>query len=349
MSQQSQPLDHDEPGTEIKPFQGDTNGYGAIAALNRAEIDIQISTAKAYPRSIARFTKRSMELACLNPEIAESCFYSLKRGGKPIEGPSVRLAEIAASCYGNLAIEARIIGEDRRFVTAQACAYDLENNIRIRVEKRRRITDKAGNTYNDDMIAVTANAAASIAFRDAVLRIIPQAFIQPIYEEARQAAIGKAETLAGRRAKALQHFAKMGVDEPRLLAALADQGVRGVEDITGEILLQLKGMAQAIRDGVDGATVDSLFPPLEAPTAAKTEAVADKLRAKAAETPAENQEAEPLSAVEVVELAITSALNLKSLDAAYRDVHRLKATAKPADLERLNQLYATRKNEISGE
>ena len=61
-------------------------------ARQRAELENQITTAKAYPRSITHFLREAMGMVTLNEEVASSCIYALPRGGKPIEGPSVRLA-----------------------------------------------------------------------------------------------------------------------------------------------------------------------------------------------------------------------------------------------------------------
>ena len=77
-----------------------------LEALNRSEIDIQISTAKKFPRSVEQSTKRIMALATIDEETAQECFYSLRRGkgesASAVEGPSVRLAEIVAASWGNL-------------------------------------------------------------------------------------------------------------------------------------------------------------------------------------------------------------------------------------------------------
>jgi phosphoribulokinase len=79
----------------------------ALGALERSQIDMQISTAKKYPRSVKAFMEEAQGMIALNQETAEACNYKLKRkekggGIKYIEGPSIRLLEIAASCYTNL-------------------------------------------------------------------------------------------------------------------------------------------------------------------------------------------------------------------------------------------------------
>src|SRR5437867_1005932 len=48
----------------------------AISPLMRAEIDIQISTAKRYPRSIRRFQQEAQSMACLDEDTAAECMYS---------------------------------------------------------------------------------------------------------------------------------------------------------------------------------------------------------------------------------------------------------------------------------
>ena len=41
----------------------------------RASIDLQIATAKQYPRSLAQFTENSVAYATIDEETAESCIY----------------------------------------------------------------------------------------------------------------------------------------------------------------------------------------------------------------------------------------------------------------------------------
>lgn len=229
---------------------------GAVAAINRSEVMVQLDAAHKYARSIKRFLQNTITLATFNVATAESCMYALPRGGKTIAGPSVRLAEIAASSYGNLHIGARIVEIGDREVTAQGVAWDLETNLRVSVEVKRRITDSRGRRYNDDMINVTCGAACSIALRNAVFRVVPRAYIDQVYEKCKDVAVGKAETLTKRRDEVLARLAKMGADKDRVLNALQ---IKGVEDITLVHLEQLIGMGTAIKSG--DKQVDEVFPP----------------------------------------------------------------------------------------
>ena len=245
-------MKHEEQEFEAREVQ--TIDAGVMQAISKSELDQRITTARAYPRSIKKFRNECLQMATLTDQVAEECIYALPRGGKTIEGPSARLAEIVASAWGNCDAGARIIEEGRDFVTAQGVFRDLERNVSITFEVRRRITNKRGQRFEADMIGVTGNAAASIALRNAVFKGIPKAFWSDIYDAARQCAIGNAETLANRRAKAIGYLQKMGATEAQILGVL---GKKGVEDIGLEDLATLKGLATAIKDG--DTTVEQAF------------------------------------------------------------------------------------------
>ena len=128
---------------------------------DRAAIDIQIATAKQFPRNIKRATDNSVAIVTMDKETAETCTYSVPRGGKAITGPSVHLARILAQQWGNMRVDAKVISVDAKQLTSQAVAFDLENNLAIKIEVKRSIMGKNGR-FNDDMITVTGNAANSI-------------------------------------------------------------------------------------------------------------------------------------------------------------------------------------------
>lgn len=231
----------------------------AMSALAKSEVEAQLDAAHRYKRSVNRFLQEAMGLATVTQEVAESCIYSIPRDGKQIAGPSVRLAEICASSYGNLHVAARIVDVEEDDVVAQGVAWDLEKNLRVTVEVRRRIKGKSGRRFSADMITVTGNAAASIALRNAIFRVVPRAYIDRIYDKARQVAVGDAKTLATRRAQVLDRLQKMGATQDRVVAKL---GVAGVEDIGVEQLEVLIGLGTAIKDGMP---VDEAFPEPVAP------------------------------------------------------------------------------------
>lgn len=218
----------------------------SLSLITKAEIDVQISTAKAFPRSLKKFIDKATSMATLTEEIAASCIYALPRGGKPIEGPSVRLAEIVCSAYGNIRAGARVISNDGKNITAQGICHDLETNSCVTIENKRRITGKSGQTFNEDMQTVTGNAACAIAYRNAVFKVVPAALIQPIYEAAKDVARGTLETLVKRRDKALAYFREHKVTDAQICEAL---DIVKVEDIDLDKLATLTGMKSALKNG----------------------------------------------------------------------------------------------------
>lgn len=227
---------------------------GTLAILNKSEIDQQITTAHKYPRSLAQFRKEMMQMVTLTEKIAGECIYALPRDGKVIEGPSARFAEVAASAWGNSRAGARVVNEGQDFITAQGVFHDLERNVAITYEVQRRIVDKHGRRFKPDMIGVTANAACSIALRNAILKGIPKAFWAEMYDAARHASVGDVKSIANKRADAVKAFAVYNITEAQILTRL---GRSGIQDITIDDLIVLAGFLTAIKDG--DSTPESVF------------------------------------------------------------------------------------------
>lgn len=229
---------------------------GALSAMTRAEIDIQITTARQFPRSIDRAVKNILSLTTMDEETAEEAIYALPRGGKPIRGPSVRLAETIMQQWGNCRVDTRVIQVDRaeKVIVAEATFHDLETNSATRATVRRRIVDSRGRLFSDDMIIVTGNAACSIAKRNAILGGVPKPVWRKAYAAAERVIAGDATTLGETRDKAVKSFALWGVKPEQVFASI---GVAGLDDITLEHIPTLRGMFSAIKNGE--ATVEELF------------------------------------------------------------------------------------------
>lgn len=225
-------------------------------SLALAEIDQQVTTAHAYPRSIDLAMKNILTLATLDEETAAECVYALPRAGKPIKGPSIRLAEIIQSQYGNNRVGTRVVHVDRveKYVEAEGIYHDLEANTATTARVRRRISDKRGRLLTDDMIIVTGNAAASIAKRNAILGGVPKAVWRRAYHAVESVLAGDVKTLVERRTTAMKVFAAFGITPEQVCAVLE---VNGIDDITLEHLTTLIGMHSALKSGE--STVEEMF------------------------------------------------------------------------------------------
>ena len=269
-----------------------------LQALNRAEIDIQIATAKQYPRDINAVLNKIATYATMDRETAEDCFYVLRREDKQgnvnvIEGLSVRMAEIIAGAWGNLRVQARIIGNDGRQITAQAICHDLETNFAVSKEVKRSIVTKKGYTFSEDMQVVTGNAACSIALRNAVLTVIPKAVTKRIINEVKQVALGQSIDLEQSRQNVIQYFAKFGVKQEQLFLYL---GVKSAQEIDKQKIFELRATANAIKEGT--TTVEECFvkPALEAKKEAQAEAKGKDAKSRAEAAIAQATGAAPVPA-----------------------------------------------------
>lgn len=236
-----------------------------VASLTQGELRAQVEVARSFPRVISTFIADVRTMALLDEETAASCFYALPRKqgdeDRSIEGPSIRFAEIVMSAWGHMRVEGRVVDELDRFVVSRGTCWDVQKNNIVAYEVRRGIYTSSKNPrypprrYSDDMIAVTANAAASIAIRDAILRNVPQPLWRSIWNEAKKVAVGDGTTLSKRRKEMLDYFQKLGLTAARTLAVVDAQTEA---DITLDKLTVLRGLATAIKEGQ--TTVDEAFP-----------------------------------------------------------------------------------------
>lgn len=227
---------------------------GPSDGIMGGDVDIQVRTAKAFPRSIGEAKERAIELATFDKETAEACSYAVPRAGKIIEGPSVRCMEICAVAFGNMRVAAKTTGEDDGFVYSKSVAWDLESNYALSWETKRRITNRKGERFGDDMIQTTSAAGTAIALRNSIHRVLPRAFVKEVWLAARKAAAGSAKTLKQRRTEMLQYFGGQGVSEQKVLDLL---DIHKIDDLTLDHLTTLRGIATSIKDGV--TTIETIF------------------------------------------------------------------------------------------
>lgn len=228
------------------------------AQNNSDNIRSEIEMAKSYPRNIEHALKSATQLITIDEETAQSCFYRLppRKGPEgPVEimGPSIRLAEIIFSCWGNLQVGARIISNDGKFIVVRGIAKDLETLNMYDAEVQRGITYKNGGTYSNDMVNNTINAASSIAIRNALFRIIPRTIINKLYNLAMQHAVGTQESLPTKINQAFNYFKKFGIQPEKI----TNYFNKPKEEFTAEDAVCIMGLANAVKDNM--ITIDKVF------------------------------------------------------------------------------------------
>lgn len=246
---------------EVLPVEAQDVQIVQVDAVERANVDSQVATAKQYPRSIKRCVDNSIAMATMDAETAQSCGYTLPRGGKPITGPSVHLAKIIVSNWGNMRTEAKVVQITDKQIISRGTCWDLEANVASAFEVRRSIVGKNGNRFSDDMITVTGNAANSIAYRNAVFAVVPKAVVEKVYKAAQKFITGDLsdeEKLIKRRTDAINYFNdEWGITEEEVIKLCGKQTVNQIK--ADEIALML-GMVQSLKDG--DTTVEDLMKPV---------------------------------------------------------------------------------------
>jgi hypothetical protein len=204
------------------------------------------------------------QLATMDEETAQSCFYCLPRkekdgSKKEIRGASIRLAEIMANAWGNIHAGTRIIENDGRHITAEGIAWDLENNVKISMQNKISIRfgekdGKGGYTANNDMQTVLSNAASAKALRNAIFKVVPKALVDRILQKAMTFAVGDQKTINTKVNEIVDKLVKMGINKELILEYYE---CKSIGDITPDIFRQLIGVGTAIKEG--HIKVDEVF------------------------------------------------------------------------------------------
>ena len=232
--------------------------------LERATRDSMIENAHKYPRSLEEWYRDTMSDATMSLEVAMECGYAVPRDNKTIVGPSVRLAEIAYTNYGNCSAGARVISEEERFIVAEGFFFDAQKNSIVQHAVRRSIWTRHGR-MRDNMLQTVSQAACSIAFRDAVFKGLGKARIMPIYREVMKLARGTEADLPSIREKAFAYILERWGIEPDQVATSV--GCGDYRRATLEDMFRVRLMVTAINDGELG--------PEQAFTLPKSKAKAD--------------------------------------------------------------------------
>lgn len=265
---------------EVLQVQHDQN-IVQLDAVERANVDTQVATAKQYPRNVTRSINNSIAMATMDVNTAQSCGYALPRGNKPITGPSVHLAKLIVSNWGNIRTETKVVQITDKQVISRGACWDLENNVASAFEVRRSIVGKGGQRYSDDMITVTGNAANAIAYRNAVFAVIPKAVIDKVYQAAQHCITGDLsdnDKLIATRKKCIDYFKdEYGITEEEVVMIC---GKQTVNQIKAEQIALLRGVQQSLTDG--DTTVEELMKPY------RKEENKKNVAAKAAETTVAN-------------------------------------------------------------
>jgi hypothetical protein len=239
---------------------------GAVAIESEraiAEAQGRLLIAKRFPRDEAAAFARAMD-ACRRPSLADVANYRFPRGGQSVEGPSIRLAEELARCWGNIAYGIRELSRREGESEMEAFAWDQQTNvISTQTFTVRHLRDKRGGPEalkdERDIYEVTANMGAR-RLRARILAVLPPDLVDAAVEQCRETMKnGSDKPLADRIREMTQAFTKLGVTAEMLAGRLGRQ----LDTATPDDLADMRGIYQGIRDGA--SSVRDWFAPKEQP------------------------------------------------------------------------------------
>ena len=291
----------------------------AVAEREKAAIQAMFLVAQAHPRDWdnvrAKMLKDAQRYA-----FADAAIWELPRGGKTLTGPSIRFAEAAIRCMGNVFIDMQVTLDalDRRKV--QVVIIDLENNVRFArevqidktVERKKlpkdfdpsQVIATRSNSYGDKVFIVPATedettqkqaVQISKVIRTEGLRLLPGDILEEVIA-ACEATIAKGikDDPDAAKKKLADGFAKLNVTPADLASYLGHP----LGQVSPAELVQLRAVYQAIAQGettwhrVLQEKAEGAAAKVKAPTAPSAQPVEAPSSAAAAQP---EQKAEPLT------------------------------------------------------
>ena len=239
----------------------------ALIAKQTADSQSRWIMAMRAPRSIVR-VHQSILRECERVGFAETAIYKLPRGGKEITGLTIRFAEVAMRCMGNMSCEAQTLYDSDEERVVRVITTDYESNstwwrditIKKTVERRelrrgqraiRQRTNSTGDVVylveaTEDDMRMREGAEISRAARTAILRLIPGHIQDEAFDRCMSIIAGAAaKDPDGERRKMIGSFEDLGVLVPDLERMLG----HSVERVTPAETAEMKLIYVAIRSG----------------------------------------------------------------------------------------------------
>ncbi len=213
------------------------------------EVQGMMLLAKQFPRNEIEAYSKVMQ-ACQRTEFAEKATYSYPRGRETISGPSIRLAEEIARCWGNIDFGIKELSQKDGESEMMAYAWDLETNTRSSQNFAvKHIRDTGGTakklTSQRDIYENNANNAGR-RLRARILAIVPPDLVNAAVAECKRTLVGKNEVpLIDRAKNMVMAFSKVGVKQALIEKRLGHP----IEDVTAEEIAEYRGILNSIKDG----------------------------------------------------------------------------------------------------
>lgn len=214
-----------------------------------AEAQGKLIIAKNFPRDEHLAYAKVME-ACKRKSLAEKAIYSYPRSGSTISGPSIRLAEELARCWGNVDFGIKELSQKEGESEMSAYCWDMETNTmssQTFVVAHVRDTKKGQVKLSEqrDIYENNANMAGR-RLRARILAILPPDLVEAAVLECKKTLAGNNDTpISDRINKMVTAFSKFGVKIDTIEKRLG----RKIDTMTSEDLSEYVGIYNSLKDG----------------------------------------------------------------------------------------------------
>lgn len=220
---------------------------------SRAQHEVQAAfvIAQRFPRDESAAFSRIMK-SCDRPFLAEQAMYAYPKGGKVINGPSIRLAEVLLQNWQNCEAGIKELSQSNGVSVAEAFAIDYQTNTRI--SKTFHVPHSIGTkngpkklTDPRDIYELVANQGAR-RMRACILSIIPGDIAEAAVERSKQTLVKGKEPIADRIRKLVMAFDEVGVKVEHIEKRLGHK----LDATIPEEIVTLGSIFKSIRDGMAG-------------------------------------------------------------------------------------------------
>lgn len=263
------------------------------------EVQAMCILAKKYPRDMKNAINRIIS-SCRRKGLAEVATYKYPKGGKEVTGPSIRLAECLAQCWGNIDYGLIELSQTSLESSVMAYCWDAETNTRsskVFTVPQVRSTKQGTYPLTDprERYENMANQGAR-RVRAAILSVIPKDVQDMAVETCMETLNPGEKELPAEIKRMVDAFAQFDVTPEMIEKRLG----RNMASVDGRDLVSLRGVYTSLKDGM--STVEDWFEvAVVAPASAEPadEPGESKTARKAKELKGRKKVAEPAAEAEV--------------------------------------------------
>lgn len=253
MNEQTQvPMVQDNPFAVGKPQNINEGAVTIETGRAVAEAQGKLVIAKNFPRNEVVAYAKAMR-ACRRKDFADKATYSYPRAGSTISGPSIRLAEELARCWGNIDFGIKELSQKEGESEMQAYCWDMETNtISSQTFVVPHIRDTANGpqklTKHRDIYENNANMAGR-RLRARILAVLPPDLVEAAVGECKKTLAGNNEIPIGDRVKKMvSAFERFGVKPDMIEKRLG----RNLDTMNVDDICEYKGIFNSLKDGNSG-------------------------------------------------------------------------------------------------